>query len=93
MTTACCPPMVSFGLQPCRFLQLSFSMMALVKSDRVDLPPRSPVRYWPSAIVVSTAFCGAARRTLGASSEQQQARHEQQSPSNLLSPRLCLQSM
>ena len=32
-------------------------MMALVNSEHLALPPRSPVRYWPSAMVASTAAC------------------------------------
>lgn len=31
-------------------------MTALVKSEVVALPPRSPVRYLPSAITLMTAF-------------------------------------
>ena len=34
------------------------SMMALVNSEHLDLPPRSPVMTLPSAMVSSTAFCG-----------------------------------
>jgi hypothetical protein len=32
-------------------------MTALVYSEHLALPPRSPVRYCPSAIVASTADC------------------------------------
>ena len=32
-------------------------MMALVNSEHLALPPRSPVRYWPSEMVASTAAC------------------------------------
>ena len=35
------------------------SMMALVNSEHLDLPPKSPVITLPSAMVSSTAFCTA----------------------------------
>ena len=32
-------------------------MMAFVNSEVLELPPKSPVRYFPSAMVPSTALC------------------------------------
>lgn len=53
-STGHCPAQVQ---QACLDSAQRWSMMALVNSEHLALPPRSPVRYWPSAMVASTAAC------------------------------------